>query len=175
LELLKQMVPGIQRVYIPYDPNHSAVVGQALPTIQGTADSLGIELVLQAIQEPEAVRSSAENIPDDVDAVYIIHLDRMVMQDHRAFIDNALERRLPLSLFASSGVERGALMSFGTQYYAIGEQAARMAEHILQGAEAAETPVEIPEFFLSVNLQTADTIGLEIPDSIIRQADLVVR
>jgi putative ABC transport system substrate-binding protein len=176
LEWLKQIAPDIEQVFIPYDPNHRGVVEQALPTIQEAADSLGIELVLQRVNNPEEARASAENIPDDVDAVYIIYLDRMVMMAARqAFIELTLQRHLPLSMFNQGDVEHGALMSFGTKYFAIGEQAARMADQILKGAQVAEMPVEIPEFYLSVNLQTAGAIGLEVPDSIIRQADLVVR
>lgn len=175
LEWLKQIAPDIEQVFIPYDPNHRGVMQQAIPTIQKAADALGIELVLQAVHSPEEASAAAANIPDNVDAVYIIHLDRMVMSVHPEFVEAALDRHLPLSMFISGAVEHGALMSFGTQYFAIGEQAAQMAEHLLKGAKAAETPVEIPEFYLTVNLQTAETIGLAIPDSLIRQADFVIR
>jgi putative tryptophan/tyrosine transport system substrate-binding protein len=123
----------------------------------------------------EEVRASTEHIPSEADAIYIIHLDRMVMREHALYIAKAIERHLPLSTFISHDVEEGSFMSFGTQYFAIGEQAARMADHLLKGAKAGEMPVEIPEFYLSINLKTAETIGLEIPDSIIRQADLVIR
>ncbi len=175
LELLKQVAPDVQQVFIPYDPNHRGVVEQTLPMIQQTAEALGVELLLQPVQNPEAAQAAAADMPEDADAVYLIHLDRMVMSTHRDFITQTLARRLPLSMFVSDAVKNGALMSFGTQYFAIGEQAARMADHILKGAQTSEMPVEIPEFYLSVNLQTAETIGLEIPDSIIRQAHLVIR
>lgn len=175
LEWLKEIAPNIEQVFIPYDPNHKDVVGQALPTIQEAADALGIELLLQPVDSPEAAKASAANIPAEADAVYIIHLDRLMMSARAEFTEATLERHLPLSVFISGAVRQGALMAFGTQYFAVGEQAAHMADHLLKGASPAETPVEIPEFYLSVNLQTAAQIGLEIPDSIIRQADFLIR
>jgi putative ABC transport system substrate-binding protein len=52
---------------------------------------------------------------------------------------------------------------------------ARLADHILQGGQPADTPIETAEFFLTINLQTAERIGLEIPDIYIRQADRIIR
>jgi putative ABC transport system substrate-binding protein len=56
-----------------------------------------------------------------------------------------------------------------------GKQAARLADQIFKGAEPADTPVEVAEFYLAVNLKTAKAIGLAIPDEILRQADVIIR
>jgi putative ABC transport system substrate-binding protein len=175
LDWLMQIAPDVERVFIPYDPNHRPVVEQAIPTIQEAADALGVELVLHEIHSPEEARASAQALPNDIDAIYIIHLDRMVMSARGDFAASALEHHLPLSVFDNRRISDGALMAFGTQYTSIGEQAAHLADQILKGAQAAELPVEIPEFYLTINLQAAEAIGLEISESIIRQADFVIR
>lgn len=175
LEWLKQIDPTVEQVFIPYDSTREDIARDVLPTVQRAADALGIELELQTVENADEARAVSQNIPADVDAVYIIHLDRMVMSTSQDFIEITLDRQLPLSMFVDGAVARGALTSFGTRYFAIGEQAARMADNLLKGAQASETPVEIPEFYLAINLQTADAIGLEIPDSIVRQADIVIR
>jgi len=175
LEWLTQIAPDIQRVYIPYNPDDRMVAAQGLQVVQEAASSLGIDLILHQVRIPDEVIASAENIPQDADAVYILFADRLVMTGHLQFIENAIERRIPLSAFVSDDVRDGALMAFGTVFEPIGEQAARIADQLLKGAPAAELPVEIPDFYLSINLRTAAAIGLEIPDSIIRQADFVIR
>jgi putative ABC transport system substrate-binding protein len=175
LEWLKQVAPDIQQVYVPYNPDDALTIEQGLHTVQEVAASLGIELLLHEARTREEAAASAENIPDEADAIYILYSDRTVMSARRAFIENAIERQLSLSMFRSEDTGEGALVSFGTKYIPIGEQAARMADQILKGTPAGELPVEIPEFFLSINLQTADAIGLDIPENLIRQADFVIR
>jgi putative ABC transport system substrate-binding protein len=66
-------------------------------------------------------------------------------------------------------------MSYGSDLNAAGNQAARLADQILRGSSPDDLPVETPEFFLTLNLNTAEAIGLEIPDEVLRQADTIIR
>jgi putative ABC transport system substrate-binding protein len=72
-------------------------------------------------------------------------------------------------------VEAGGLMSYGTAlrdgFYKGGNYIAR----ILKGTKAADLPVEqINKFELVINLKTAKTLGLTIPDKLLVQADEVI-
>jgi ABC-type uncharacterized transport system substrate-binding protein len=58
---------------------------------------------------------------------------------------------------------------------AVAAQAARMAVIILQGTSPGDLPVETTESFLSLNLAAAEAIDLEIPESLLRRADFLVR
>ena len=84
-------------------------------------------------------------------------------------------QNLPLSTPNPVGPAMGALMSYGSDFEATGRQAARLAQQIIQGTAPADLPVESPEFFLTINLQTANRIGLEVPDEVLRQADSIIR
>lgn len=175
LELLKQLAPDVQRVFVPYNPDDPIVQRQGLGTVQAAAESLGIELLLQEVRTEDEAAASAQSVPEDADAIFLVFADRAVMSAQGAFIETALQRRIPMTVLTSGSVRSGALMSFGTEFTRIGAQAARLADKILKGAKVSEMPVEIPEFFFSINVATAEAIGLEIPESILRQADLVVR
>jgi putative ABC transport system substrate-binding protein len=67
-------------------------------------------------------------------------------------------------------------MSYGPGYGIEGRDGARFVDRILRGAKPAELPVEQPmKFELVINLQTAQKLGLTIPQSVLFQADRVIR
>jgi len=57
----------------------------------------------------------------------------------------------------------------------MGRQAARPARHIHQGTKPGDLPVETSEVFLTINLKTAEKIGVKIPDDILMQAKKIIR
>jgi putative ABC transport system substrate-binding protein len=73
-------------------------------------------------------------------------------------------------------IERGALASFGSSFYAAGRQAARLVDKILKGTPPAEIPVEINTTIeFTINLTTADALGLVIAPDVLYEADYLVR
>ena len=66
-------------------------------------------------------------------------------------------------------------MSYGPEDFRMGKQAGRLADKILQGTAPNDVPVETAEFFLGINLRTAEAIGLLIPYNILLLANNVVR
>ena len=69
----------------------------------------------------------------------------------------------------------GALTSFTFDSVIMGQQAARLADKILKGAKPADLPVENAEFFLTIDMTTAEAIGLKIPDAVLEKAHTLVR
>jgi putative ABC transport system substrate-binding protein len=66
-------------------------------------------------------------------------------------------------------------MSYGPKQSALGDRAAELVARILRGARPADLPLELPmrfEFF--INLQTAKTLGLALPGTLLARADEVI-
>jgi putative ABC transport system substrate-binding protein len=77
---------------------------------------------------------------------------------------------------AAFWVERGALASYGPDYYVSGQMAARLVDKIIKGANPADIPVEVnPKIEFAINLKTAKALGLTIPPVVLFQADRIVR
>jgi len=72
-------------------------------------------------------------------------------------------------------VHAGGLISYGASSAANYRRAAYFVDRILKGAKPAELPVEQPSAFeLVVNLRTAKSLGITIPQSILVRADEVI-
>lgn len=173
LEWLTRAAPGIERIYIPYNPDDPAP-NAALELVSPVAEQLGVELVLQPARNAEEVTTAIVDMPDDVDAMMVLP-DSIVAQSLDDLIAVSLERKLPFSVTISNVVERGALVSYGMETEPVGKQAARLADQILKGTKPADLPVEVSEFFLTINLQTAEAIDLEVPEDVLRQAHFIIR
>jgi putative tryptophan/tyrosine transport system substrate-binding protein len=88
----------------------------------------------------------------------------------------AAEARLPVAYGRRTWVEQGALLSYSADFGDMFRRAARYVDRILKGAKPGDLPVEQPtKFELVVNLKTAKVFGLKIPESVLMQANRVIR
>ena len=62
-------------------------------------------------------------------------------------------------------------VTYGQNAIKTGELAAGLTHKIFQGSSPASLPVETMDFFLGINLKTADSIGIDISDDILHVAD----
>jgi putative ABC transport system substrate-binding protein len=69
----------------------------------------------------------------------------------------------------------GGLASYAPGFEAVFRKVAQYVDKVFKGADPAELPVEQPVVFeLGLNLKTAASLGLTIPDSVMARADKVV-
>lgn len=173
LEWLMTIASDIKRIYVFNNPNDKSSAA-AIEALAETASLYGVELVVRDAGNPEEIDAGLNAIPEDVDAIFIPASAFYEAQISK-FIDTANQRKLPLAAPATANVWTGALTSFGHDNIPLGKQASRMAVQILGGVKPSDLPIENADLFLAINLLTANTIGLNISDEILRQADIIVR
>jgi putative tryptophan/tyrosine transport system substrate-binding protein len=87
----------------------------------------------------------------------------------------AIEHRLPTMQEVRHFVEVGGLMSYAVSPLDQGHRSAAYVDKILKGARPGDLPIEQPtRFHLVINLRTANTLGVEIPPTILARADDVI-
>ena len=80
----------------------------------------------------------------------------------------------PLYALAANAQE-GGLIAYGTTAVELDRQVARQLDRILRGAKPGDMPVEQPSrYVMAINLSTARTLGLVIPQALLLQADQVI-
>jgi len=173
LKWLLDIAPGIEKIFVPYNSNDSSSQS-SVQAATIAAEKLGVVLVLMEARNTDEITYAIQNIPSDVQAIFLPQ-DSLVAARIDDFAAVAIARQLPLCTPTDGQVERGALLSYSFKLATLGEQMARMADQVLQGVPTAQIPVETAEFFLSVNLQTANAIHLTVPEEILRATDNIVR
>ncbi len=73
-------------------------------------------------------------------------------------------------------VEAGGLISYAASFPVMFRRAATFVDKLLKGAKPADLPVEQPtKFELVINVKTAKTLGLVIPQSVLVRADELIQ
>jgi putative ABC transport system substrate-binding protein len=124
--------------------------------------------------ETETKTALAEIEPGTVDGILA---PRCCSLNIPGFIlEVAAHKRLPTMFEQAFWVERGALASYGPDYYSSGKQAARLVAKIMEGEKPANIPVETnSNIEFAINLKTAKAMGLTLAPEVLFQADRIIR
>ncbi|MEV4902264.1 ABC transporter substrate-binding protein [Citricoccus sp. NPDC055426] len=173
LTLLTELDPEAERVGIVYSS------GEANSEIQvewakEAAEELGLQIVEATVSNSSEVQQAASSL-SDVDAIYV-PTDNAVVTALETLIGVAQDRQIPLIPAEGDSVARGGVATYGLSYEKLGAQTAEMAVRILtEGADPATMPVEtLTEPELYVNPEAAESMGVDIPQSVLDEADHVV-
>jgi putative ABC transport system substrate-binding protein len=173
LGLLQELVPGLHRlaVIVRDDPG----LDQKLQDIRSEAQRKGIEaLMLEATTAKALELAFARLRADRCEAVYVASGPLGPVKRARVIALAAASRLPAMYSFRIFPVE-GGLMSFAADYNDLSRRAAGFVDKILKGAKPAAIPVEPPrKFQLTVNLNTAKTLGLTISPTMLAAADEVI-
>jgi len=171
LEWLVKIIPNARKIYLPYNPDEDVSV-ISLPELSKTASQLGVELVLHKIHTVEETIAAIECLPGDIDAIFRIPSQTLSPRNSELSLA-AIKRGIPIG--ASLPQDEAVLVTFASDRFEIGRQTARLAHQIREGVKPSDLPVETAEAFLTINLKTAEKIGINIPYDILMQAKKIVR
>jgi putative tryptophan/tyrosine transport system substrate-binding protein len=174
IELLKEAVPRLSRLAVlwnPANPTHTT----ALRESQVTAKALGLQNVPVPVQNAADVDGAFATIARERATALFVLDDAILFLERQRIADLALKNRLPLVSGISGYADAGGLLTYGARQTDLYLRAAVFVDRILKGAKPANLPIEQPSSFeLVLNLKTAKSIGLAIPDSVRWRADRLI-
>jgi putative ABC transport system substrate-binding protein len=175
LELLRELVPGASRVALLVNPANGSVTEGMLQEVLPAARAINLQIeVLKANTSAEidtAFATMAHGRPDAL----MVASGPFLTSRRIQLVQLAARHALPATYPGRQYVDVGGLTSYGANLGDAWRQAATQVARILKGGKPADMPVvQTNKFEFVINHQTARTIGLTVPPSLLARADEVI-
>jgi putative tryptophan/tyrosine transport system substrate-binding protein len=173
--LLHELVPKATRIAVLVNPASASSTEPTLRDVQNAARVLGIQIfVLNASTISEIDAAFAALAREQAEALFVAG-ETFFFSRRVQFATLAARDRVPASYASREYVEVGGLMNYGTSLLEMWRQVGIYAGRILKGAKPADLPVlQSTTFEFVINLQTAKTIGLDVPPALLALATEVI-
>lgn len=175
VKLVKQISPGVKKIGTVFCP---AEINSVLykDHLKEAAAAEGITLEAAAANTAVEVVDAANSLCSGRRVEIICQIaDNLSASSFSAIIKAAAGANIPVFGFIESNAKNGAVISYSKDYYQGGIDSARLAARILKGEKPAGIPFEyISKTTLVINKKTAAAAGLNISESVMRSADLII-
>jgi putative tryptophan/tyrosine transport system substrate-binding protein len=173
LELLKEAMPGLQRVAVLIDPIDVVDAADVLRETEAAARRLGLQMEVLEVHGAKDFEAAFERARRGrAQALFTIamwpHRDRLAAL--------AAKDRLATAGESAQEAQAGLLIAYGADLDDLVRRSVLQMAKILKGARAGDLPIERPtKFRLSINLKTANALGIAIPQALLARADEVIQ
>jgi putative ABC transport system substrate-binding protein len=175
VELLKEAVPGTNRIGVLANPNHAGESIEFRET-ETAAKAMSVAVQRHQAQVPDDFAGAFSAIAKQRANALITFPDALMLAHRKEIAEFAAKLRLASVGGWSAFADAGGLMTYGPNLFNSFKRVAFYIDKILKGAKPADLPVEQPtKFELVINLKTAKQIGLTIPPNVLARADKVIR
>ena len=174
LELLRELVPAARRIAVLVNPA-AANAAATMREVEPAAHALGMQIqVLEANSSREIDVVFATLVQERSDALFVttspFFLSRRLQLAHLA-----TRHAVPAVYALRDYAEVGGLISYGASLTDAMRQVGVYCGRILKGAKPADLPVmQSSKFELVINAQSARTIGITVPPTLLATADEVI-
>jgi len=174
IELLRESVPRATRLALLINPDNPMLARRDEQTA-GAVKIQGLARIMVRVRtRQEFERAFADAVREKADLMYVAG-DPLFVENAEQVATLALKHRLPTMFLFSQHVDAGGLMSYGIELADLHRQAATYVDKILRGAAPGDLPIEEPtKYALVINLKTARTLGLTIPQTVLLRAERVI-
>ena len=174
LQLLKEVVPGLSRVAILFNPTNQ-YMPLALQSAQKGAQMLHVSLAIHEVHDTTTLDTALVTLKKDRPDALMVPADAFLVSQRSRIAQFAIEKKLPSVFSFREYIEAGGLMAYTPKYGDLFRRAASYVDKILKGAKPADLPIEQSSTFqLFINLKAARALGLTVPRKLLAVADGVI-
>lgn len=172
LELMKQVVPTLKTVGILYTSSEDNSVKQAQQA-EEDAKELGLDVKVATIANTNDIQQVTESLASQVDAIFV-PIDNTIASAMATVVKVTDAQKIPVFPSADTMVADGGVLGLGVDQYQIGVETAKMVVKVLNGANPADTPIQLAnDGVIYLNEAKAQALGITIPADIEAKAQKV--
>src|SRR5262245_14022235 len=174
LEVLRELVPATRIIGLLINPA-TRNVETVVPELHTTARALGLELVVGYANSESDIDVAFESFAWDRVQALLVDSDAVFFSRLQHINEAAARHSIPAMYVTRQYVEGGGLMSYGANVTDAYREVGVYAGKILKGVHPADLPILQPtKFELVINLNTARSLGLTVPQTLLVAADEVI-
>lgn len=173
LALIKEITPNVAKLGVIYNPGEANAVS-LIEALKKMAPDAGVEIVESNATKTSEVQGAALALVGKADAIYV-PTDNTIVSALEAAVKVAVENKVPLYAGDTDSVGRGAIAAVGFNYFDIGKQTGEVVAAVLKGTAPGDIAVKVAAGTdLVVNPKAAQSMGVTIPEAVIKRASKVV-
>ena len=173
VSLIKEITPDAKTLGVLYSSNEDNSKIQ-VAEFKAAAEEAGYTVLEYAVASSNELASTVEVASSKVDALFT-PVDNTVASAFSTVVSVANKSKTPIFTSVEDMVEGGGIASVTLSQYDLGVATGKMTAKILDGANPADTPVQIfNEGTVVVNQKVAKELGITLSDDVINQASKVI-
>jgi putative tryptophan/tyrosine transport system substrate-binding protein len=175
LELMRELVPGAARVAVLVNPANASTTETTLRDVDTAARTMGLQIQILKAGTGEEIDAAFATLARERPNALFVGNDPFFTSRRVQIAILAAHHAIPSTYGTREITEVGGLMSYGANIPDGWHQAGVYVGRVLKGAKAADLPVvQSTKLELVINAQTARTLGLAVPSSLLAVADEVI-
>jgi ABC-type uncharacterized transport system substrate-binding protein len=175
LGLLHELLPTAIRFGVLVNPQNPTTDESLKKDVEAAAAAIGPQIDFFTASTGAEIDTAFGSLLQRRADALVVHPDNLFINRRVQLITLAARHAVPVMYPLRPDAEAGGLMSYGTKLADAHRQAGVYTGRILKGAKPADLPVVQPtKFEFIINLQTAKTIGLKVPPTLLARADEVI-
>jgi putative ABC transport system substrate-binding protein len=173
--LMHDLLPKAARFAVLLNPSNPRYSEATSKSLSEAARTLGLEIVFYKASTPGEIDAAFAAMARDRAEALFIGGEALFFSRGVQIATLAIRDRLPASFSSRELVQAGLLMSYGTNLIDMARQIGIYTGSILKGAKPTDLPVlQSTKFEFVINLQTARSLNLDIPPTLLARADEVI-
>ncbi len=174
VEILHEMVPAAKRIAMLADPG-TPIYPFRLQRFPAAAAQRGLTPLLVHASRAEELPKAFDEVVKRRAQMLVIANDPVLNANARAIVELAARHRIPTIYGNDIFAPLGGLVSYSHSNVAMYRNAALFVDRILKGRKPVDLPFEQPtRFEMTLNMKTAKSLGLKIPQTVLIRTDRMI-